>query len=240
MYIVMEYYSGSRPNLIGPIMKATVNKAIKRPAIGNTISDKVTNHITKMYNNYVVNNKIPFFVCLAIISFLVYRYHCKKTNEQFNPHHKKKAQTLPYTHLQMNPTSPIDHQDVDIDIQYPPDPLPINLGNREGKDNIVYTRDIFEHNNTSDLLNDDLSYIYDHNNVYNRSSLENYHGLYNTYQDAKDTDIPNPFGWSNDFNTNTGHFVSDMTDLNAAALGNYQKVLDTTRQNLFDGATLNV
>ncbi len=60
-------------------------------------------------------------------------------------------------------------------------------------------------------------------------------GTYNTYADAKDTNIVNPYGWSNNFNTTTGSFITGMTDMNRQNVYDYQTILDNMNGNLVDG-----
>jgi hypothetical protein len=49
-----------------------------------------------------------------------------------------------------------------------------------------------------------------------KTTLSNdyYAGAHNTYEDAHDTDIQHPYEWPNDFNTTTGDFVQQMTNMN--------------------------
>ena len=77
----MEYYSNKHPDLIGPIMKSTVNKIIKKPTINNTISDKISQYISQFYNKYIAENKLTIFIIVMIIGFLIYRYNNKNDNK---------------------------------------------------------------------------------------------------------------------------------------------------------------
>lgn len=112
-------------------------------------------------------------------------------------------------------------------VNYPPDPLPINLPNQ----GIVYKRSIYPEPNVSDglYLN---SPNYNYNNVYEQPTRSYYTGVYNTYDKAQDTTIQNPLGFRTDFNSSTGDFVRQMTDANSNNLTDYQTVLDNTYNEL--------
>lgn len=235
----MDFYSGKQPNLIGPIMKSTVCKVMKRPVINNTVSDKITTYVGGLYNDYIMEHKIAIFILVAFIGFLIYRYYNKKetttTKESFSGEDTnliKEIREYQTKHLQfdnppeMNPTQPASQQE-DL-ILYPPDPLPINIPSR----GIVYSRDIYGNKQQPfDQLNN-APYI--HDNVYTYPSNSYYSGAYNTYQNAQDTDIINPYDWSNNFNTNSGDFVGGMTNSNMQNMINYQTIQDNKENNLIN------
>lgn len=241
----MDFFnSGKQPNLVGPIMKSTVNKVIKKPVINSTISDKITAYVSDFYNNYIMENKLLVFIVIAAVAFLIYRYYNtknKKTQEPFSKeennllkdikeYQTKLVKTNDPPH--MNPILPPSKQEEDIKVNYPPDPLPVNLP----ETGIVYTRNIYKDPPPYPSLN---NVPYDYNNVYKYQSLSNYAGAYNTYQDAQDTTIKNPYNWSNNFNTNTGNFVSDMTNTNRNVLADYQTSIDNSTAGVINGASGN-
>jgi len=242
-----EFYYDKHPNLIGPIMKTTVCTIVKKQQINNTVSDKISSYVTSLYNDYIADNKIIIFIIVAFVVYLIYKYYNKTptkndkankeenkekfTNQEYNL--LKEIEDYQTQHLMydnppsMNPltSNPELQQD---DIFYPPDPLPVNLPGS----GIVYKRNIYER----DLPNyKPLNFVnYDHNNVYTNPSRSYSSGTYNTYNGAQDTNITNPYNWSNNFNTNTGNFVGPMTNMNRDVLNQYQSRSDNTSQNLLD------
>ena len=114
-------------------------------------------------------------------------------------------------------------------VYYPPDPLPINI---DGK--LVYTRNLYKDPNRFPILNTSK---YNYNNVYTDPSLSYYTGTSNVYKNAQDTNIINPLGFSNKFNTTTGNFVNQMTDKNKQNILNYQTVIDNKNINLTNSLT---
>jgi len=235
----MDFYSGKQPNLIGPVMKSTICRVIKKPNINNTVSDKIATYMSDLYKDYIVDNKVIIFIILIFVSFLIYRYYNTKAKvekekkaESFSSEegnllkniHEYQTKHLKYDNPpSMNPLdSPADNEDI---VNYPPDPLPINIPG-EG---MVFARDIYpppRHETPFNHVN------YNHDNVYENQSRSYNAGTYNTYQNAQDTNIVNPYGWSNNFNTNTGNFVSPMTNMNNQVLIDYQSILDNQQGNL--------
>ncbi|QKF93834.1 hypothetical protein QKU48_gp0376 [Fadolivirus algeromassiliense] len=240
----MDFYSGKQPNLIGPIMKSTMCKVIKKPTINNTVSDKVSSYVSDLYKDYIIDNKIAIFILLIFVAFLVYRYYNKNETKKIKPKESftnedanliNEIKFYQTKHLQhdnppkMNPTEPPSEQENDV--FYPPDPLPINIpGN-----GLVFSRDIYNNTNKFPQFNNTP---YDHNNVYNYPTNTYFEGTYNTYQNAQDTNIMNPYNWSNSFNTNSGAFVSPMTNLNMQNMVDYQTILDNTNNNLTNALKL--
>jgi len=233
----MEYYYGKQPNLIGPIMKSTVTKAIKQSNINNTISDKITSYIENLYKQYIIDNKIVIFIIIIIVLFLFYRYYNKnnKNNKNSKNEHydnnnnnllkeiNKYQQECLITNDQptMNPIKSIDDQPTKV--YYPPDPLPINIPEK----GLVYTRNLYEDPKSYSSLN---HVNYDYNAVHGDRSY--YLGTYPTYQSKQDTTIINPYSWSNDFNTNSGNFVNSMTNKNMENVMDYQTILNNMENDL--------
>jgi hypothetical protein len=237
----MDFETGKPPNLIGPIMKSTVNKVIKKPTTNSTISDQITTYVSDFYNNYIVDNKFLILIVIIIIVFLIYRYYNTKNKKQQEPFTKeennliKQIQKYQTKNLEysegpphMNPIISVEDQPKD-QINYPPDPLPINLPDK----GIVYTRNIYENPPDYPALN---HVNYDYNNVYQYPSRSYYSGANNTYKNAQDTTIINPYDWSNKFNTNTGNFVTGMTNTNRQVLIDYQTSIDNEKAGMINGA----
>ena len=69
----MDFYSGRRPNLIGPVMRSTVCKVSKSPNINNTVSDKITQYFSNIYNDYIVDHKLIDTMKLRIKKIIMKR-----------------------------------------------------------------------------------------------------------------------------------------------------------------------
>ena len=240
----MDFYSGRRPNLIGPVMRSTVCKVSKSPNINNTVSDKITQYFSNIYNDYIVDHKLIIFIIIIFISFLIYRYYETKNKKNNNEKKKESFSNQDYNllkdikeyqtrHLKydtqpnQNPLYSTESQKDNVQVNYPPSPLPVNIPG----DGFVYTRNLYPDPESYPPMNNSN---YNYNNVYENPSRSYYNGTYNTYQAAQDTNIVNPFGWSNNFNTNTGRFVGPMTETNRQNLMDYQTILDNKNGNLID------
>ena len=237
----MEFYYDKHPNLVGPVMKTTICKIIKKPQINNTISDKISSYFSDLYNDYIVNNKALTILILVFIAFLIYRYYNKSSKPQktetFDPIEQDKEtkknllneiEDYQTKHLivdnppSMNPLFSPDSQNQNDIIHYPPDKLPIRLDPNPGA-GLAYRRKNYKHPPPFDKMN---SIEYDYGNVYTNPSRSYYSGTFNTYTNAQDTPIQNPYNWSNNFNTNTGNFVQYATDQNMKSVEDLQKYQD--------------
>jgi hypothetical protein len=222
----MDFYSKQPPNLIGPVMKETLNDIIKsKPEIHNTVSDKLAKYVTEIYTNYISPNMIFIIIAIIFGVFLYYRWQNRSNSPSES---KEDFQTIENNNLlneieeyqlsllkhdnppSMNPIVSVNKQNQNDIINYPPDRMtPFNAG--EGR--YVQFPNQFQQGQQQFPVNDSN---YDFNNVYSDPTRSYYNGTYNTYQNAHDTDIQNPYGWSNNFNTNSGNFVNFMTSSNNA------------------------
>jgi hypothetical protein len=234
----MEFYSGKQPNLIGPVMKNTINRISKVPKMGgNTVSDKISNFMTHIYKSYIEENKIFVFLIIIMVIFLIYRYYNKKNNSETESFRNddynliKDITSTQTAHLRydtqpsFNPLHAVEKQKEPV--YYPPDPLPINLPG----DGFVYTRNLYENPKSYTPMNHPN---YDYDNVYTNPQRAYYSGTYDTYKNARDTDIVNPLGYRNDFNTSVGSYVNRVTETNNLALTDYQTILDNMQGNLIN------
>lgn len=245
-------FSGSQPNLVGPVMKETVYKVMKSNPTNNTVSDKVVCHITYFCKTYILENILIILIILCLVIFLMHRYSMSKTikaerfngennlyknNEDIEYKEKNKERNLykeitdyQTRHLRyddpphMNPLMTPD--DRNNQVNYAPDEKLINIPG------VGLVDPKLLHPPKSNVPLNNVNY--DYNNVYTNPSLSYYNGTYNTYSNAQDTDAINPYNWSNNFNTNTGAFVSPMTELNNKNLVDYQNILDNMNDNLID------
>jgi hypothetical protein len=234
----MEFYSKSRPNLILPEFKKSVYKLVKKNSTNSTISEKISNMMYEFYKSYIESNRVMVTVIILVVIFLLYRYYNKEDQqnkkEQFTPEEYKildQIQSSQTAHLRydkqpsFNPLYPVNPQHEKV--YYPPDPLPINIP----KSGIVYARNLYEDPSNFENLNPPN---YDYNSVYDNSSRSYYNGTYNTYKNAQDTNIINPYGYLNNFNTSTGDFIGQSTYANQKNLVDYQSILDNVNGNLND------
>jgi len=233
----MEFYSKSKPNLIGKKFKSTVNRIMnKQNTQSGVISDRISNKLSELYNIYIKPNKFVTFLTIAVLVFLCYRYYKKKygTHEQFSQveYEALKDVYRQTDHLihenqpTLNPLQSVESQ-YNEKVNYPPEPLPINIP----KKGIVMTTNLYKDNQ---VKNDIIMDNYNYNNVYSQPSRSYYTGTYNTYHDAKDTPIINPLGYPTNFNTSTGDFVGQMTGANAQNVADYQNILDKYQNDIVD------
>jgi len=229
-------------------MKTTVCKIIKTPQSNYTISDKISMFLSDFYNEYINNNKALVILMLVFIGFLIYRYYNKKesfetekkipvTNDPISQRDSsllKEFEEYQIKHLEydnppsMNPLYPPDEQNKNDVIHYPPDKLPIRLD----ADNITMRRNIYPNPPPFEKLNSPKDYNY--NSIYKNDDRTFYSGTNDTYVNAQNTPIKNPYNWSNEFNTNTGDFVSPMTQKNMQILQEYYNQHDVEQQKLLN------
>lgn len=259
----MDFFSGKTPDLVGPTMKTILADMMNKPKISNsTISEKITHILSNFYSEYIYEYIFIILIIILIVVCLCYRYYDKKNKEKnkdtnkefFSPHNLKKKNKInsdlieeiknfdfddiddravspPGGYIYMNPTDSIANQNNELNVMYPPDTLPVNIGNEK-----IFTRNLYENPIADEPLN---APDYDYDNVYKNRSRSYYSGAYDTYKNAKDTTIENPYGWSNNFNTTTGNFVKQMTDQNLQSVIDYHTIADNTELNLVKGASGN-
>lgn len=238
----MEYYSLAKPDLVGPIMKNTMAKITQVGGDNNTVSDKIVNMMTEFYESNIKENKVVFVILIAIVVFFVYRYYEKQdrgtqetyANQDLNELQPKIDQQTAYlkydTQPYFNPLLPIADQPSHVN--YPPNPLPIQLP----KQGLTYTRNIYNDPAPYPAMNPSAG-KYDYNAVNNMDdnlSRAYYAGTYNPYKCNQDTNIVNSLGFPVDFNTTTGEFVGGMTQKNKDTVVDYQSILSNMNQNLAD------
>ncbi len=249
----MEFYSNSRPSLIGGKMKKTVNKIMKNESYNGTISDKISHYLDELYKDNIRDNKLVVFICVAVVLFLLYRYYNRKSREEqegfsCNTGYPYKDRTTQLMREISDQTSHLDYQpqphfnrlqsvnkqqrNPNATVYFPPDPLPVNIPGQ----GTMFTRGTQSDptgrwRNPYPNLNNPQ---YDYNNVYEHPHRAYYHGTLNTYEDAVDTSIPNPLGYPNNFNTSTGDFIAQSADANEKSVLDYQSIVNNMNDNLID------
>jgi large-conductance mechanosensitive channel len=232
----MDIFSDRQSNLIAPKIQKSIDKIIENKPEAVTVSDKVSQAIKSFYNNYISPYKVTFFILSVIIIFLLYRWYTRKpkktAKEKFTSEEYKILKNILTTQSaelryddqpHFNPLYSVADQEQKQKVYYPPDPLPVNIPNQ----GFVYTRDLYNEPDQTLLLNSPKDYDY---NTANRSRLY-YNGTYNTYENAQDTNIINPLGFSNQFNTTTGNFVGGMTERNTDVLRQYQNIVNNKTED---------
>jgi hypothetical protein len=240
----MEFFSNSKPDLVGPKVRKSVYNIMKTDVTNATISDKISLMLTDFYKDYISENKTIFIIVVLIVLFLLYRYYNKEKqkNKDYTEKFTIDEQNIidnimndQTSHLKLDTQPSFNNlqsvNDQHEDINYPPMPIPLNIPNK----GIVYTKNPYTYPSPPTNLNNPN---YDYNDVYKNKSRSYYSGTHNPYKNAQDTDIVNPYGWSNRFNTDTGAFITNMTDANNQNIIDYQTVLDNMEGNLIDGLKL--
>jgi large-conductance mechanosensitive channel len=215
----MEFFSNSKPDLVGPKVRKSVYKIMKTDIDNTTISDRISSMMTNFYKDYISEYKLFFFFVVAMVVFLLYRYYTKERKaktgedrqEKFTVEEQKIMDNIMNTqtaHLKLdtqpsfNPLKPVNDQHEDVN--YPPDPLAVNLPDK----GLIYTKNLYgDYPPQFDNLNKPN---YDYNTVYTSPNRSYYSGTHNPYENAQDTNIINPYGWSNRFNTDTGAFINSI------------------------------
>lgn len=236
-----EFYSKSKPSLVVPRIEKTVYKIVKKSSNNKTISEQISHKMYELYQTYIQEHKFLAAIIFSAIVFLIYRYYKTKEDKEGNDKEEgfnsdeynvyKDIKDYQTSHLRYDTQPHFDRlqsvKDQAEPVNYPPDPLPVNIPGS----GIIYRRNIYDDPKPYPYLNTPK---YDYNNVYNNKSLSYYNGTYNPYYKAQDTTIPNPLGHLNNFNTSTGDFVTQMTNANTQNILDYQTILDNTQGNLID------
>lgn len=229
------YYSKMQPNLIEPKIKETFDKLGEiNEKTGQTISEIITNKMYTFYSDYISKNLFIITIFLIAFIFLTYRYY-KNKEEKYSIINEIQAQTK---HLQnnsqphFNPLYPVDEQNDNLLINYPADPLPIDIN---GKKEWMRNND-FNHSPNPPLSNDKLNdpSTYDYNNVYKNDSRLYYHGSQQPNR-KPDTTIRNPYGFLNNFNTSTDDFISQAAKGNSDTISNLRDGLREKEHDMIYG-----
>jgi hypothetical protein len=244
-YKYMEFFSNSKPDLVNPIVRKSVFKIMKSDTSNTTISDKISSILTSFYTDFISENKTAFSIIVIMTVFLLYRYYNKKklsknkqSTEQFSVDEQQIINNImneQTEHLKLdsqpsfNNLESVNKQHEDIN--YPPEPIPMNIPDK----GIVLTKSISPYPPQFENLNNPE---YDYDDVYKNKSRSYYSGTHNPYENAQDTDIVNPMGWSNRFNSDTGAFITNMTNTNKQNINDYQTILDNMEGNLIQGLKL--
>lgn len=237
----MEYYNNAKPDLIGSKMKKTIGHVIQQQGSAATLSDRISNSLAVLYENYIYPNLLTCLFMAAIAIFLVYRYITKpEDNEEgfdevdmLHMEIKKQIKHIENNdQAHFNPTQTITKAEDQIKVNYPADPVDINL---PGVGQIVAKPDdLYPQPQPFTPMN---SINYNHDIAYNMPR-DYYSGTYNDYQNAEPSAFVNPNGFSTDFNLTTGNWVGQMTDMNKQNVLNYYDVVRGTRDDLVSNLKL--
>lgn len=233
----MEFYSDSKPNLIGPKIKMQLHNILKTPACAPDESYFVK-FMKYIYNGYIKDNLVIISIVVIIIVSLCVRYFSYKRKKRSNGNKKitenyegllneisvEQIKHIVYSDQPtVDPTKSVVKQDKEY-TNYPPADLSINLNSKdvEFKQKISPDPPEFENLNTPNYNYEAVHY----------NPRTYYNGTYNTYENSMDTNIPNPIGLPVNFNTSTEKFVKFATDANNDNVNFYQSILDNKDYNM--------
>lgn len=246
----MDYYSKSIPNLIVPKMRKNIYKLVTGGSTNIPINEKISNFFYNTYESYLKDHKLLFFFILIIILFLFYRY-ITYSKEKFDGNLNllsdlsyEQTKRLYYNDQpHFNPLYSVKQQREAVN--YPPEPYPLYIPNR-GMTNFTFGQ--IPVNAPVAKLDQLNTPIYNYDNILpclgdscprscGDNGLSYYNGSYDTYKNAKDTNILNPLDFSNNFNTNTGNFITPMTRRNNEIINEFQNNVDIKNNNLLNAMT---
>lgn len=221
---------------INNTFKKIVNNASDIPQ-NLTISDKISNLVSQFYNSYVKNHLFTITLVFLLLLFLLFRNYRKNNKEQFSKYDLQQPI--------VNNLQPVKEQYYEK-TNYPPSTIPINVNN-----DLIYD-DIFNFNNEihngeyqqNDINHDDINtlsstqhnYSPDNRDYYGYGNI-NKHGkndkyYQNHYASFDDTQIPNPLGFSNMFNSTTNKYLNQMTNANTNNINLYDSLIRETNNDL--------
>lgn len=211
----MSFFSDSKPNLIGPKTKLTIDNMMKSQNYNYIISNKISSFFSVIFNDYIFEYKYTLLFILIITILLIwrYRYYTRYVKllkkENFNEDNlfneisfEQVKHLLKSKQPSVNPLKSINKQSK----------IKCN------KENIINNTPITQFQN---LNTPNYNYDYPYDNA-----REYYNGTYNTYENAQDTSIQHPYDFPTNFNTSTGDFVDYMTYMNDKNIVDYRTILD--------------
>jgi len=223
----MDFFSNSKPNLLSSRVNKNINKIVKVDIpINKTVSEIISDNISFLYKNYLLQNKFTSIVIFFFILFLIYRF-CNKNNQiHENYNHNLYSNNSQPT---INPLYPVSSHENHVN--YPPKSIPINLP-IDGNFNLVNKKNIYKNPPPFTNLN---SPNYNYNSVYENPSLSYYSGLEDTYTKQymnNDDLIEHPHGFDTNFNYTTSKFINDATRYNNNNVMEYQNILNNNYDDL--------
>lgn len=241
----MDYYTNTRPNLISTRVRKRIKiLANKKPAIkGGDVNSGISDFLQNIYNTYIKPNTALIVFIISFSLFALYRVKQRqlereiqgieneKILEQFvddEPGDLSHIIDNQINHVKykdqptLNPLFPVNSQYTEK-VNYPPEHLPINLGQE-----IVMAKDMYPTQRFPNMIDPNVNYDI----PYTHSTRNYYTGMNNPYKNAQDTTIENPLGYSNNFNTSTGAFVGQNVNLNQEALQTYNSYIQDTQKDL--------
>ncbi len=234
----MEFFSGSKPNLISNNTLNEINNLIG----GNDLpvkEVKINNGVSNFYKNYIEHNL--FFIALAILFllFLYWRYETKNSEEfilKEKPKKKKEKKDKVNEKIiddlidsletnteennfvaHFNPAVPVNAQQSYTN--YMDDHVPVLING-----NKVSRRQFY--NDTEPEYN----YLPHIENNINRA--DTYTGLFNNYNNYQDQNYPNPYGWEQNFNQTTYDAMEFATQKNRDSLAMLNQMTDNANNEI--------
>lgn len=233
----MEFYSNTKPQLTNFKLQKDIYKVDSNPRNYCIVNDNITNLIVNMYKNYIEPNFL-LILMISIICFILYQRYTEtkknkseqfnektdvddildKLNEENNRIINPGIGNIPT----LNPLNSIESQQAKN--------FPINVPINITGDNLSYPNVQTPQQSVGNMYD----FNYNYNNVHENPSRNYYSGNVNTYQNAQDTTIQNPYGYLQNYNTSTNDFGKYATENNNDAIINYNEILNTTNNNLIN------
>lgn len=174
--------------------------------------NELNKNIKWFYDNFIQPNTTTISIITILIIFLIIKYYISKVQKENIKIKKEQFSNID------------DELDLLIDDHHTDNYHINNQQHTFNPYNPQNNKDIIQHPQMPLRLNDDLVVpsnhsIANHNmmpagNINQHGNRDYMIGMNNPYQGAEDTQILNPYGWNNDFNTSTNRFTSDNAYMN--------------------------
>ncbi len=233
----MDFFSGSKPNLISNNTLNEINNLIGQNDLP-VREVPINNGVSTFYKNYIEHNL--FFIALAILFllFLYWRYETKNAEDfiiKEKPKKKKSKKDMgdkiideliesletntdegPFV-ANFNPSVPVSAQQSYTN--YMGDHVPVLVDGNKVTRRQFYNDPEPEYN-----------YVPVIENRINRA--DTYTGLDNNYNNYQDQNYPNPYGWEQNFNQTTYNAMEFATQKNRDSLAMLNQITDNTNNEL--------
>ncbi len=239
----MEFFSGSKPNLISNNTLDQINNLIGSSKIEEPKDIKINDGVSNFYLNYIQPNLFFIFLAILFLLFLYWKYETKKS-ENYKTTKKSKKNKKIHKKLDnvfidelintiesnsqnnddnnnfvanFNPSMPISVQQNYTNYMDNQVPIAVN-GNKT-------TYQQFYNN-----LEPEYNYMPNIENRINRA--DTYANLYNNYNNYQDQNYQNPFGWEQNFNQSTFDAIEYATQKNRESVGLLNQMVDQNNYEL--------
>jgi hypothetical protein len=80
-----DFFSNTNPDLISSKSLSDLNKIIISDSAPQKSMSNLTENIISFYKKYVQANVLPIIIIIVFLSFIIYRYMSRESNEKFDP-----------------------------------------------------------------------------------------------------------------------------------------------------------